>query len=159
MTDNEQYYELQENFFASKNKIDKDKYITAMYSMIKDYNTKFLKKYYRRRRIIYSEEELNDNVEDMSLWIIRMYYTRPDWKGIKSPKEGGGMTAYSHNAFLKIIYNPQKIFEDKLKNEIKKLNMNETYLDFFKNEIKSENGIIYEKVKDNIYQGLLPLGW
>ena len=88
-----------------------------------------------------------------------MYYTRHDWKGIKNPKDGGGMTAYRHNAFLKIIYNPKKIFEDKIKNGLRNLTMNETYLDFGRVEIEIENGILYEKIKDNIYQGLLPLGW
>lgn len=116
--DNEVYAELQKLWFDNRdtNPKEAEKTLAKMYFIVKRYLARFERKYCRKNNLRMSKDQIEDDSTDMADWLISMYLTRPDWKGVDR------MSAYAYNAFIKVMYNPKRIAREERIKELNEIN-------------------------------------
>lgn len=96
---NQLYTELQRQYLEVKgnNKHKEDYFLSKMYELIREIQTNYFLDYCKKKGITIPYDDLQDKIEDATLFVINQYLKKPNFKVDK-------ISAYAYFGFKKSLF-------------------------------------------------------
>lgn len=131
-----------------------------MYLLVQRFEIRLIRKYCEDKRCVFGpdkdqhEQAVQDLANDMTIWMMNRYIKDPNFSVQK------GMSAYAPFAFKKIMYDPNRMVEEKRRKALEDKEVQNEHIEVIEDfETESEKRKRYhqEKVAPGVYQGILPI--
>ena len=96
---NHLYAELQRQYLEARNKNKQleDYYLSKMYGLVKEIQTNYVLDYCKKKGVNIPYDDLQDKIEDATLFVINQYLRKPNFKIDK-------ISAYAYFGFKKSLF-------------------------------------------------------